>query len=253
MDFSFFVPFELLPWQWVAWIGFGICIGLLKAGFSGISVIMIPVMALIFGARASTGILLPVYCFADLLAVLYYRRHAEWKYILRLLPWTLAGFVVAILVERLVPVQAFKYLMGVCIIAGLIVMVWNDLRGQNKPPPSGWWFSAFSGVAGGFATMIGNISGAFLSVFLLSMRLPKNSFVGTTAWYFLIINYLKLPIQIFIWKNITVETLLFNSTLIPAVLAGLVLGIVLIKKISEPLFRKIIIVLTFISTALLFI
>jgi len=199
MDLSIFVPYSLLPWQWAAWICMGLFIGLTKAGFSGITAVIIPIMALIFGAKQSTGINLGLLCFADIVVVLYYHRYTEWKYIFKLLPWTLAGFGVAIFVERLVPVQAFRYLMGGSILAGLLVMIWNDFRGKENPPPSNFWFSALFGVASGFATMIGNVSGGIMAVFLLSMRLPKISYVGTTAWYFLIITYLKLPIQIFVW------------------------------------------------------
>ncbi|MCL2381637.1 MAG: sulfite exporter TauE/SafE family protein [Treponema sp.] len=252
MDFSVFVPFDLLPWQWATWIATGLAAGLTKAGFGGVTAVIIPVIAVIFGAMQSTGLLLPLLLFADILAVSYYRRYAQWKYILKLLPWTLAGFAAALLVVHLVPIQAFRYLMGGSILAGLIVMVWNDRKGKDAPPPSRWWFSALFGIAGGFATMVGNIAGPILAVFLLSMRLPKNSFVGTTAWYFLIVNCLKLPIHIFFWQTVTVTTLLFNLTLVPMVIAGVALGIFLIKKISEPVYRKSIIVLTLISTVLLF-
>ena len=253
MDLSFLVPYDLLPWQWAAWICFGLCIGLSKAGFSGVTAVIIPVIALIFGAKESTGLNLPLLCFADILAVVYYHQHTKWNYILKLLPWTLTGFVAALLVDRLVPVQAFKYLMGGSIFAGLIVMVWNDRVRKNSPPPSVWWFSALFGIAGGFTTTIGNIAGPIMSVFLLSMRLPKNNFVGTASWFFLIVNYLKLPIQIFIWKNITVQTVLFDLTAVPSVIVGAVLGFILIKKISEPIYRKTIMILTLISTVLLFV
>jgi uncharacterized membrane protein YfcA len=252
MDFTALLPYDLLPWQWAAWIGLGLCIGLSKAGFSGITAAIVPVIALIFGAKESTGLNLPLLCFADIVAVLYYHRHTEWKYILKLLPWTLAGFAAALVVDRLVPVQAFKYLMGGSILAGLGVMLWNERRGA-KGPPSSWWFSALFGIAGGFSTTIGNIAGPIMSVFLLSMGLPKNSFVGTASWFFLIINYLKLPIQIFLWKNITLETALFDVTLVPVVLAGAVAGIILVKKISEPVYRKTIMILTLVSTIFLFI
>jgi uncharacterized membrane protein YfcA len=247
------LPYQLLPWQWAAWIALGLCIGLSKAGFTGITTVIVPVIALIFGAKESTGLTLPLLCFADVLAVIYYNRHTEWKYILKLLPWTLAGFVLALLVDRMVPVQAFKYLMGGSILAGLVVMIWNDLRGKDKKPPSSRWFSALFGIAGGFSTTIGNIAGPIMSVFLLSMQLPKNSFVGTSAWFFLIVNYLKLPIQIFFWKNITQQALIFDLTLIPAILIGGIAGVFLVKKISEPVYRKIIEVLTLISTIFLFV
>ena len=254
MDFSTIVPFgiEMLPWDWAAWITMGLCIGLTKTGFSGLTAVIIPVIIRIFGAKESTGLNLPLLCFADILAVAYYRRHAEWKYIIKLLPWTLAGFATALLVDHLVPVQAFKYLIGGSIITGLIVMIWNDRRGNEKLPPSSWWFSALFGIAGGFSTMVGNISGPIMAVFLLSMRLPKNSFVGTSAWFYLIVNYLKLPIMIFVWKNVTIKTVIFDLTVVPVIVIGALLGIFLIKKIPEPVYRKTIMLLTLISCLLLF-
>ena len=233
----------------------GLFLGLTKAGFNGLTAVIIPIIALdnFFGAQASTGLLLPLLCFADLIAVVYYRNHAEWKYIGKLIPWAVAGFAVAVFVVELIPSQAFRYLMGGCLLIGLLVMFWSDRRGEEKAPPSGLWFSALFGIAGGFASMVGNVAGPIMSVFLLSMRLPKNSFVGTAAWFFLIVNYAKLPIQIFVWQNITVSTLLTSLTLVPVVIIGIFLGFYLVKKISESLFRKLIMILALLSTVLLFI
>jgi uncharacterized membrane protein YfcA len=131
-------------------------------------------------------------------------------------------------------------------------MFWNDRRGKDAPAPGQWWFSAVFGVLGGFSTMIGNAAGPIMSVFLLSVRLPKASFVGTAAWFFMIVNYLKIPLQHFVWRNITAEGLLFDITMIPFILAGAVLGILVVKRVSEPLYRTIVYVMTVISAALLF-
>jgi uncharacterized membrane protein YfcA len=229
---------------------------------------MIPLLALIFGAKESTGVVLPMLCFADLVAVIYYRRAAEWKYIIRLLPWALAGFGLALLVDRVVPARGFKALIGACILTGLVVMFWNDRRGKaaavssampSATPsatapatPSAWWFSAIFGVMGGFSTMIGNAAGPIMSVFLLSMRLRKTSFVGTAAWFFMIVNYLKVPLQLFVWHNIRVEGLLFGVTLIPAILAGAALGVLVVKNVSESRYRVIVYIMTIVSATLLF-
>jgi uncharacterized membrane protein YfcA len=223
-----------------------------KTGINGASAMMIPILALIFGAKESTGVVLPMLCFADLVAVIYYRRAAEWKHIFRLLPWALAGFGVALLVDHFVPARGFKVLIGICIFAGLVVMFWNDRRGKDAVVPSGWWFSAIFGVMGGFSTMIGNAAGPIMSVFLLSVRLPKTSFVGTAAWFFMIVNYLKIPVQHFAWHNIHVEGLLFNITMIPIILVGAFLGILVVKRVSEAQYRIIVYVMTIISAVLLF-
>jgi uncharacterized membrane protein YfcA len=223
-----------------------------KTGASGLGTVVVPIFAIIFGARPSTGILLPMLCCADLFAVIYYRRSAEWKYIIRLLPWSLTGFAVALLTDRAVPDRGFKILIGICILAGLIVMFWSERKGKDAPVPSAWWFAALFGIMGGFSTMIGNAAGPVMSVFLLSVRLPKKSFVGTAAWFFMIINYLKLPLQYFVWHNITKDTLMFDLTLLPAIAAGAWLGVVFVRKISEKNYRAVVYLLTLASTLLLF-
>ena len=223
-----------------------------KTGLNGLGMLAVPVMALIFGAKPSTGILLPMLCCADLFAVAYYRRSAEWKYIIRLLPWALAGFACALLTDHLIPDRGFKTLIGLCIFAGLGVMLWNEYRGKDTAVPSAWWFAALFGVMGGFSTMIGNAAGPIMAVFLLSVRLPKKSFVGTTAWFFMIINLLKLPLQYFVWHNISGETLLFNVAMLPTIAAGAWLGIIFVKKVSEKNYRIAVYALTILSTLLLF-
>ena len=92
--------------------------------------------------------------------------------------------------------------------------------------------------------MIGNLAGAFSNIFFLAMRLPKNEFIGTAAWLFLIINVFKLPFHIWSWRTISPETLLINLKLAPEVLVGLYVGVRLVKIIKEDFYRKMILVLT---------
>jgi len=244
--------YPLSAYEWSAILCCGLLIGISKTGINGLGMIYVPILALIFGAKPSTGILLPMLCCADIFAVAYYRRSAEWRYIVRLLPWTLAGFALALFTDHWVPDKSFKLLIGTCIIIGLAVMIWNEYRGKNTAVPSAWWFAALFGITGGFSTMIGNAAGPVMSVFLLSVKLPKKSFVGTAAWFFMIVNFLKLPLQYFVWKNISGKTLLFDLTMMPVIAIGAWIGILFVKKISEKNYRLVIFALTLLSTLLLF-
>ena len=248
------LPYALTPWQWAAIMVSSVFFGISKTGLSNVSIVAVPLFALVFGAKESTGVVLPLICFADLFAVVYYRRHAEWKYIWRLFPWALVGLALALTADRFVSSnRGFKILIGICVSIGLLVMIWNEKRSRGETkPPSGLWFSAIFGVFGGFATLIGNAAGPIMSVFLLSARLPRESFVGTAAWFFLIVNYLKLPLQIFVWHNITVKTLLFDISMIPFILLGIFLGIVFVKKVNDKQYRIAVYALTIVSAVLLF-
>jgi uncharacterized membrane protein YfcA len=83
------------------------------------------------------------------------------------------------------------------------------------------------------------------------MRLPKNSFIGTTAWFFLVINLFKIPFHIFAWNTIRVDTVLLNVTALPAIMLGAVAGIYIVKKLSEKTYRWFIIAMTLMAALLM--
>ena len=248
-DFSMFMQ---SPMDWGLLFLSAMLIGMSKTGIQGISLLAVPLMAMTFGAKASTGLILPILCCADLMAVLYYRRIADWKYVLKPLPAALVGFALAIWVDRLVPASQFKHLMGVCLLLVLLVMFWNDWKGKENSQSSAWWYGPLFGLLGGFTTMIGNAAGPVMAVYLLSLKMPKYySFVGTNAWFFLVINYLKIPLQVFAWHNISPTSLALDACTIPFVLIGAVIGISLVKKLPEKGFRYFTTAVTCISVIML--
>lgn len=230
-------------------------LGMAKTGVQGIAMISVPMLALVFGAKESTGVILPVLCFADLIAVLYYRRSAQWKYVFRLMPAAVAGLFLAVAVDKFVPRELFRHLMALCIFSGLASMIWLERREKSGAGGADicqkWWYSALFGVLGGFTTMIGNAAGGIMAVYLLSMRLDKLAFVGTNAWFFLTINYTKIPFQIFAWNNITAQTLLIDAVCIPFIFVGAACGIWFVKRLPERPYRIFVMVSTALSTLLM--
>ena len=238
-------------YDWILLFTCALLIGMSKTGIQGITLLAIPLMAVNFGAKASTGLILPMLCFSDLIAVFYYRRTAEWKYVFKLLPAAIVGFFLAIAVDKLIPDDEFRRLMAVCIFMGLAVMFRTEKKGKENKMSAAWWYAPVFGLMGGFTTMIGNAAGPVLAVYLLSMRLPKYSFVGTSAWFFLLVNYLKLPLQLFVWDNISLTTIALNAITIPFMIAGALVGIWFVKKVPEKTYRTFIIVITILSTLML--
>ncbi len=250
------MPFDISQveaYQWALAIISGMVIGMSKAGLTGLTLMFIPLMAISFGGRASTGLLLPMLVVGDIFAVAWYRRHAEWKYLLKILPSAVVGLGVGVAVGGRLSDDGFRYLLGGIILALLALMVWQDVRKKEPQYPQALWFAIVAGLAAGFTTMIGNAAGAITSIYLLAMRLPKNSFIGTVAWFFLIINLLKVPLQIFFWKNISAETLTFNVLMIPAIAAGAAIGILAAGEIPEKAYRVFVMVMTGVAGLLLFV
>jgi len=239
--------------QWILLAVSGMLIGMSKVGVPGVSMLVVPALAMIFGGKASTGILLPMLMMADIFGVSYYHRHAEWKFLWRLLPFAFVGIGIALWVGEVVNDEWFKNIIAVMVFLSIGLMLWRDRKKEQTLFPDNWWFAAFMGVLGGFATMIGNVAGPVFAIYLLAMHLPKNKFIGTGAWFFLIVNFSKFPLHIFIWKTIDLHTLKLDLILLPAIALGAFVGIQLIKKISENLYRTAVIIITALSAFLLLI
>lgn len=218
-------------------------LGVGKAGVKGIGVIIVLLMALVFGSKPSTGILIPLMIFADILAVLYYQKHTQWKYLLKLLPMMVIGVVIGVWLGNIISEEIFKQLMAVFILITVGIMVWLD-RAKKRNIPNNPFFSGAMGLLSGITSMIGNLAGSFANIYFLAMRLPKNEFIGTAAWLFFIINVFKLPFHIFSWETVNVETLQINLYLFPVVLLGFFAGVFLVKKIDNELYRKFILLVT---------
>ncbi|MBD1260102.1 sulfite exporter TauE/SafE family protein [Maribacter polysiphoniae] len=228
---------------WIMALTATFVVGISKAGIKGVAIINVTLMALAFGAKESTGLVVPLLILADIFAVVYYNRHCQWSYILRFLPWIIVGILIGVFIGMDLDEQTFKIGMAIIILGSVVMMYWWD-RKKTKNVPSHWSFAGFIGVLAGITTMIGNLAGAFSNIFFLAMRLPKNEFIGTAAWLFLIINLFKLPFHIWAWGTITPETLLINLKLAPAIFLGLFVGVRLVKIIKEDFYRKMILVLT---------
>jgi uncharacterized membrane protein YfcA len=223
-----------------------------KTGLSGVGLMVVPILANAFGGRPSVGLLLPILIFADVFAVTWYNRHADWKHILRLIPWAFTGIIAGTLVGKSLSDTTFNRLLAILVISGIIILVWQDLRANRTRVPDSRLFAAGLGLLGGFATMIGNAAGPVMALYLLSMRLPKNSYIGTGAWFFFIVNLSKVPLHIWSWKTITIQSFILDVLMIPAIAAGAFIGIWLVKLFPERIYRILIIVTTLLSAFLLF-
>lgn len=226
-------------------------LGLSKAGIKGITIIIVTILALIHGGKVSTGILLPMLIFADILAVSYYRKETQWQYLFKVLPWALIGVVIGAFLGKDMPEFIFKQLMAIIILVTVVIMIFWEYKKVAKVP-SHWIFASTMGLLAGITTMIGNLAGAFSNVYFLAMRLPKNHFIGTAAYLFFIINLFKLPFHIFMWETVNMTSITLSLKLLPAVLLGFILGVRIVKLITDQWYRKIILFLTAIGAIIIY-
>jgi uncharacterized membrane protein YfcA len=224
-------------------LGCALLSGVAKSGIKGLAVLIVTGLALVYGAKESTGILMPLLICGDILAVIYYKRHVKWIYLAKLLPWMIAGVLTGVFFGKDLPEALFKSGMALIILISVVMMYYWE-RKKDRRVPSHWSFAALMGMLAGFTTMVGNLAGAFSNIYFLAIKLPKNEFIGTAAWLFFIINLFKVPFHIWSWGTINTSSFQISMSLIPAVLLGFGLGVVLVKKINNNSYRKLILLLT---------
>jgi len=225
---------------WCVAIFCGVVVGMSKCGLAGLGSLAVPLMATVFPAKLSTGALLPVLIIGDAMGVTHFNRHADWRLLTRLMPAALVGIVIGYLLMRQdwVDDRVIRVSIGVLV---LVLLALNALRerflallpiGQDQ---SGWpslVIAIVFGVIAGITTMLANAAGPIMLIYLLAMRLPKDAFIGTSAWYFLVLNWCKVPLMMHLGM-INRDSMMFNLQLFPAVLVGALLGIALAQKMSN--------------------
>ena len=243
-----FPEFTYAEWT-LAFFG-SFMVGMHKSGIKGLGTFVVVLLVLVFGGRPSTGILLPLLILGDIVAVIYYHRHAGWKYLFQLLPWMGLGVILGAWFGHKLSDDLFSKTMAVIILLSVLLMFGWDRR-KSTSLPNHWSFSTGMGLAAGFTTMVGNLAGSIADLYFLAMRSPKYNFIGTTAWLFLFINLFKVPFHVLGWETITIRTLWLDLLLAPAVFLGLILGIRLVKVFSESYFRRFTLIMTAIGAVLI--
>jgi len=245
--------YALSAGKWILAYVTSLIVGISKTGLPALGILLAPLFAEVLPARASTGALLPLLIAADAFAVIFWRRHGSWKHLVRLLPWAVVGIVAGYFAMGRINDIQMRYVMGAIVIVMLAVNVYREyVIGKDAPIPTSWWFAAIAGFLAGATTMVANAAGPVTMIYLLSMRLPKKEFIGTSAWFFFILNWLKVPFSISLGL-ITFPSLGFDALLVPAVVGGAFAGLYFAKGIPEKAFTIAIQVLTFLSAVRMFV
>jgi uncharacterized protein len=222
-------------------------IGLAKSGLPGAATVSIPLMADQFGAKTSVGLVLPTLITGDILALIFYRRHAQWGIIARVLPLAVVGIVIGWLLLGAIGNPALKRTIGVVAIL-LVVLNLLSKRFDFAFVREARMLGPLVGIAAGITTALANAAGPLVTVYLLWAGLEKKAFVGTAAWFFFTVNCIKLPF--FVQRGmITAQTLPLNAIAIPFVILGAFSGVALLKRIDQRAFDMVVQVLIVAASA----
>ncbi|GAA3209610.1 sulfite exporter TauE/SafE family protein [Streptomyces sp. XM83C] len=239
-----------LTWWGFAALAFAaLLVGFSKTAISGANTVSLALFAAVLPARASTGVLLPLLIAGDVLAVATYRRHAHWPTLWRLFPAVAAGVVAGTLFLVWADDAVVRTSIGAILLLMAGVTVWRRRIAEKDDEPdavttrAGRAKARSYGVLGGFTTMVANAGGPVMSLYLLSAGFRKLGFLGTSAFFFLIVNVSKVPFSAGLGL-IDGRSLLLDLALVLFVVPGALIGKWAVHRIDQRLFEQLVIAAT---------
>ena len=263
-DFAALIP-ALSSSAWLLVILGALIVGFSKTALPGAGTIAVGLFALAMPAKESTAALLLLLIVGDMTALWVYRREPDWRTLIRLLPSAMIGVVIGVFYFARVDGDGVRLTIGLILLVLVIVTVGRRLLAQRReaagtaagkelPPTRAAAAGSQPGAAataqgigygllGGFTTMVANAAGPVMSLYFYAMRLPVLTFLGTSAWYFAIVNLFKVPFSAGLGL-ITRDTLVMDAMLIPVVLIGAYAGAKVARRIPQKVFENLILALT---------
>ncbi|TVP76446.1 MAG: sulfite exporter TauE/SafE family protein [Puniceicoccaceae bacterium] len=215
-------------------------VGLGKGGLPGVGNITVVLMALALPAKASVGILLPILISADIIAVIIYRRHAEWRYIVKLAPSMIVGIVLGYLIFSRVDDGQVRFLIGAILLGMTAIHFYRKWLRRHASEadtlPQNPAFIGGTGILGGFATMVANAAGPVAALYFIASGLPKYAYIGTSAWFFLLVNLFKVPFMVDL-QIIDFASIQFSASFMLFSVLGAVIAPLLVKHINQKVFE----------------
>ncbi len=212
-----------------------ILLGLSKGGFAGMGALSLPLVAFAADPVMAAAILLPILIVQDVVGVWAFRRSVDWYVV----GWTLAGAVIGIALGYGFATRVSSN--GVLAAVGAISMLfgayrlWRERRGQPAPSTSPGWVGALFGVASGFTSQIAHAGQPPWQLWVLPRRLARDVLIGTTAVFFALVNWIKVPAYIalgqFTWPN-----LMTSAALMPVAILSTFVGVWLVRRVSPERF-----------------
>ena len=234
----------------LAWVLLAITaasIGISKTAIPGTNTVAVAVFAAVLPARQSTGTILLLLILADVVAMISYRRHANWRALLGLAPAVVAGLLLGFGFLAIADDTWVRRVIGVLLLVVIAITLLRRRMGrQIADGGTHRVAAAVYGALGGFTTMVANAAGPVMSMYFLASRFPVKEFLGTAAWFYAIVNLVKVPFSAGLGL-ITVPGLLIDLVLVPAVVGGALWGRWLAGRLDQVLFERLVIGFTIVG------
>lgn len=212
-------------------------VALSKSGLVGsLGMVGVPLLSLVMPARDAAGMMLPLLLVMDAIAIWTYRKDADWRILKIMLPGAMVGTIIGWVLWSFVSDDMVLLFVGVLTLLFILDALLPIRKKLLGLPPSKPWGRFWGGFAG-FTSFISHTGGPPFQIYVLPQKLSPVIFSGTTAFFFAIVNTAKL-VPYFFLGQLNVANLTHAAILAPVAIIGVLLGVLLVRRISVKRFYQ---------------
>jgi len=206
-----------------------VILGLAKGGFAGLGMLAVPMMALSASPVQAASITLPILIVQDFVSVWAFRKAWDRRILLLMVPSATVGVGAGYALAAFVSTAAVELAVGAVSIAFALLR----LMAPGQAPAAGRSSLAgiFWGTIAGFTSQIAHAGGPPFQIYVLPKQLARDTFIGTSALFFAIVNWIKVPAYAALGQ-FTRENLLTAAALMPLAIASTFAGVWLVRRIA---------------------
>ena len=219
-----------------------VALGLSKGGFAGAGQMATPMLAMVMPPLEAAAVMLPIMILQDSVALWVYRKDWDGRILTIMLPGALIGIGLAWLLAAYISDAAVRIFIGVIALSFAVYSWVNTLRVPRERTKAGIPSGVVLGATAGFTSTLCQVGGPPFQIYLLAQRLPKMTFVGTSAIFFASLNWLKV-VPYMALGQFSTKGLTTSLVLVPLALLTNQLGFWLVRRTPQEVFFKITLVL----------
>ena len=223
-----------------------ILLGLAKGGFAGIGVVAVPMMALAVSPVMAASITLPILLVQDVVSVWAFRKSWDKGLLILMLPAAAGGIALGWALAAFVDESAVELAVGLVAMLFALQRLWAERAVKAAAEVAATtgrpWLGVLCGIAAGFTSQIAHAGGPPFQIYVLPRRLPRDVFIGTSAIFFAVVNWMKVPAYIALGQ-FTPKVLATAGVLLPLAVASTWAGVWLVRRVPAEGFYKVIYIL----------
>ena len=224
------------PYFYIAAIPAVLFVGISKGGLGAIALFGVPIMALVISPVQAAAIMLPILLIMDVVAIRSYWGVFDGQMLKDMLPAGIAGIAVGWATAIYVDDAMLRLLLGIMtLLFTMKHFFWKDI---GPPKPRSPYKAAVAGFGAGYTSFVSHSGAPPYQLYALPLKLDRRIFAGTSVVFFAAMNAIKM-IPYFALGQFDSTNLTTSAVLMPLAFVSTLLGIWLVKVVSQTAFYRI--------------